>query len=71
MTDLEYAFGQVSGSTPQEAAKNSSRKFIVGSKGFGIYEGKGTGEIISAVEALKRYGLDKIIEAVDKGSAIL
>jgi Zn-dependent peptidase ImmA (M78 family)/transcriptional regulator with XRE-family HTH domain len=74
MTSLSDIFGgDVDSLSPEEAARRSKTLFVRGRVQLAEYEeGSGaTGQIISAWEAYQAYGLEKLEEVVDYGSAIL
>ena len=74
MTSLSDIFGgDVDSLSPDEAARSSKTLFVRGRVQLAEYEeGSGaTGQVISAWEAYQAYGLEKLEEVVDYGSAIL
>ena len=74
MTSLSDIFGgDVDSLSPEEAARRAKTLFVRGRVQLAEYEeGSGaTGQIISAWEAYQAYGLEKLEEVVDYGSAIL
>ena len=74
MTSLSDIFGgDVDSLPPEEAARRSKTLFVRGRVQLAEYEeGSGaTGQIISAWEAYQAYGLEKLEEVVDYGSAIM
>jgi Zn-dependent peptidase ImmA (M78 family)/transcriptional regulator with XRE-family HTH domain len=70
--DLDLIFGPDShGSTCEERALTSSRVFVRSQDHFGESNASATGHILTAWEALHAFGVEKMLEAMDYGSAIL
>ena len=70
--ELDLIFGPDSkGSTPQESARNSSRKFVRSQIQLAEDSQEATGRSLSAWEALQAFGLDKLREVFEYNSAIL
>ena len=71
---IARVFGATDGTTPEEAARRSSVKFVRGRAQLSrvsTYEGVLPGHVISAKEALDNYGFDVLEEAVECGAALL
>lgn len=73
MSLLRKVFGDTNASTPEDAARRSTRSFVRGRNQIGLYDPDRTptGRIISAFEAFSAYGFDVLEEAIDYGSALL
>lgn len=67
--DLDYVFGKSRGLTTRERAANSLRLFIVSEHQIALYNGVGSGVLLTALEAYDLYGFFRLLEAIDKGSA--
>ena len=69
---LGKIFGEASsGSTPEERARTSDRKFVRSQDHLALANIDATGHRLSAWEAYQSFGLDKLEEALEYGSAIL
>ena len=57
----------------EEAAEKSSKKFVIGDLHIAEYDPNRnpTGKIISAYEAYQKYGMKKLKEIIDYGSALI
>ena len=74
MTMIESVFGPESGHlAAQEAAHRSGLEFVRSGNELGVFEASRnpTGHVLTAWEALHAYGLDKLEEACEYGSAVL
>lgn len=74
MTIIESVFGPELGHlSAQEAARRSGLRFVRSGTELGVFEAsrKPTGHVLTALEAFHAYGLDKLEEAREYGSAIL
>jgi Zn-dependent peptidase ImmA (M78 family)/transcriptional regulator with XRE-family HTH domain len=60
-----------SGSTAEARARTSNRMFVRSQDHLAVYREGDSGHRLSAVEALTAYGFEKLVEAVEFGSAIL
>jgi hypothetical protein len=71
-TEFDAVFGTGSkGSTPEERARTSSRIFVRSQVQLAVLTSGASGRQLSAWEALQAFGIDKLREVVDYGSAIL
>lgn len=69
---LDAVFGEDTGSTgPRERALRSQRVFVRSYDQLGVATTGGTGRQMTAIEALDAYGLEKLIEAIEYGTAVL
>lgn len=74
MTIIESVFGSQFGHlTAPEAAQRSGLQFVRSGSELGVFEASRnpTGHLLTAWEALHAYGLDKLEEACEYGSAVL
>ena len=75
MTDMTHIFGsEVKGATDaRRAARRSNRRFVRSAGQLAEYEPdwRPTGHVLTAWEAVDAFGLDKLEEAFEYGSAIL
>ena len=72
--DLKFVFGEhESGLSPEEAAKQSQRKFVRDNDQISVYdpERNPTGHVLTAREAYGTFGLDILAEAVEYNSAVI
>ncbi len=72
MDPMGYArvvFRQPDGATAQQCAQLSDVRWIRGWDHVAEYEGGGTGIIMTSEEALRIFGLLRLYEAVERGSA--
>ena len=69
--DLDLVFWDVEGDTPELRAKNSSKLFIYSDHQIAEYTGKGSGQRVSASEALKDYGFETLLEVMKEGQALI
>ena len=69
---MARVFGAESaGDTPEARARSSRRTFVRSQDHLAEYTHGASGHRLSAAEALASYGLEKLIEAIEFGSAIL
>jgi Zn-dependent peptidase ImmA (M78 family)/transcriptional regulator with XRE-family HTH domain len=69
---LRRIFGEgSSGSTPEDRARSSSREFVRSQDHLAPASSSAIGRRISAWEAYQAFGLDKLEEALEYGSAVL
>lgn len=69
---LTRIFGpQSSGLTPEERARTSPRLFVRGDDQLAFYSAGATGRRLSAWEAFKGFGMSKLEEILDYGSAVI
>jgi Zn-dependent peptidase ImmA (M78 family)/transcriptional regulator with XRE-family HTH domain len=72
LTRLRFIFGTGSSSdSPDDHAHSSRREFIRSQDLLALHVGKGTGRVLSAYEAYRAFGLDKLEKAVEDGSVLL
>lgn len=70
MNWLKRIFG-VDSDDPQKAAEQSSVLFVRSRYEFAFYKEGATGKILTAKEVFDQFGLEKIEEAFEYGSAII
>lgn len=69
---LDVVFGKDStGDTPEERAATSKRVWVRSQDGLAIFSEGATGRVLTSSEALERFGMATLHEALDYGSAIL
>jgi len=71
---LKYIFGEVEGIDIEEYAKKSAVKFIRSQDQLAEYNetnSAATGQILTAIEALRNFGVDILYRAVTEGSAVI
>ena len=69
---LTCVFGADSiGTTPEERARSSMRRFVRSQDGLALDNERATGLRLSAWQALKAYGLETLIEVLEYRSAVL
>jgi Zn-dependent peptidase ImmA (M78 family)/transcriptional regulator with XRE-family HTH domain len=69
---LGKIFGEASsGGTPEERARTSNREFVRSQDHLALANTSATGHRISAWEAYQAFGLDKLEETLEYGSAVL
>ena len=70
--DFDIVFGvQSLGDTPEQRAETSSQVFVRSQDGLAFEKEDATGLRMSAVVALKTFGMQTLLEICDKGSAII
>jgi Zn-dependent peptidase ImmA (M78 family) len=70
--DLKKIFGEeITASSPEEFAARSGIQFIRGQDHLALYRGWGDGHVLSAFEAYKTFGFEKLVEALEEGSAVI
>ena len=67
----DFVFGPNGGSTLEDRAKNSSRKFVRSLDHLAFDSDDATGQKLTAFEVLHQFGEDKIAELLECGTAIL
>lgn len=70
-TDLDYVFGPGTGNDLRMRARSSTRRFVRSQDHLALAKAHSKGHELTAVEALDAFGFNKLLEAVDCGSAIL
>jgi Zn-dependent peptidase ImmA (M78 family)/transcriptional regulator with XRE-family HTH domain len=70
-TDLDYVFGPGTGNDLRMRARSSTRRFVRSQDHLALAKAHSKGHELTAVEALAAFGFEKLLEAVDCGSAIL
>ena len=71
---LKFVFGDYSPELPvEEIARNSRRRFVRGDTQISLFDPgrSATGHVLTALEAYRTFGLDKLVEAADYGTAII
>lgn len=68
---LDEVFGPGEGTSIEERAKSSRKLFVRGIDQLAEFSGKARGRQLTAKEALDAYGFEKLLEAVEDGSALL
>jgi hypothetical protein len=69
---LGKVFGEASsGGTPEERARTSNREFVRSQDHLALANGSARGHRMSAWEAYQAFGLDKLEETLEYGSAVL
>jgi Zn-dependent peptidase ImmA (M78 family)/transcriptional regulator with XRE-family HTH domain len=69
---LAIVFGEASrGDTAEERARTSNREFVRSQDHLALANSKSTGHRITAWEALNAFGITKLEEAIEYGSAVL
>lgn len=72
LAQLIRVFGSDSkGDTPEQRARNSSREFVRSQDHLALATPEATGRRITAWEAFRAFGFDKLEEVIDHGSAVL
>ena len=71
---LKFVFGNYSpGMQVEEVARHSQRRFVRGSTQISLFDPgrNATGHVLTALEAYRTFGLEKLVEAVDYGTSII
>ena len=67
----DAAFGQGSGTTIEERARNSRRTFVRSMDQLAFDSGNASGQRLTAYEVLRNFGSEKIAEILEHGTAVL
>ncbi len=71
-TKICIAFGEgTSGATNRERAASSERKFVRSQDHLSVVSDRATGRVLTALEAYDAFGIDKLYEAAEYGTASL
>ena len=71
---LKFVFGDYPpGMQVEEVARHSQRRFVRGDTQISLFDPgrNATGHILTALEAYRTFGLEKLVEAVDYGTAVI
>jgi len=70
--ELDIIFGEDSvGDTPEERASTSGREWVRSQDGLALFSGNATGMKLSSAEVLEIFGIDRMREVLEYGSAVL